>query len=283
MTRRAAAPKLRTLLATQPIVVAPGVWDGLSARLVQQAGFQAAYCTGGGIARGRGWPDLGLVTLTELITLIDGMTEVCDLPLIVDLDSGFGSILNIQRGVQQLEKIGAAALHLQDVEVPRRAEPTADIMPIDTMIGRLHAAMAARASEDFLVIARTDVRPHLGLAAAIERGVAYAASGVDMVYVEGMVTRDEVVEVAQRVPGPKLISLNKGEGVSMHPDDLAALGFKLLTHPADAQLASIAAIQGLLNHLRRVGTVAAFEPMTSFAQRDVIVGTQEARDNAAHF
>jgi 2-methylisocitrate lyase-like PEP mutase family enzyme len=283
MAQQSAGRRLRELLERHPIVVAPGIWDGLSARLVQQAGFQAAYCTGGGIARGHGWPDLGLVTLTELVAQVSLIAEICTLPLIVDLDSGFGNVLNIQRGVRQLERAGAAAIHLQDVEVPRRAEPVVDIIPVEIMVGRLRAAMEARVDADFMIIARTDVRPHIGLEAALERGIRYAEAGVDMVYVEGMETRAEVEQVARRVPGMKLISLNKGEGVPMHPDELASLGFRMLTHPADAQLAAIAAINLLLNHLRETGTVTAFEPMTSFAGREKIVGLAEARARAVSF
>jgi 2-methylisocitrate lyase-like PEP mutase family enzyme len=171
MAGGSAGARLRDLLATQPIVVAPGVWDGLSARLVAEVGFAAGYCTGGGIARGRGWPDLGLVTLSELVTTVSGIAEVCDLPLIVDLDSWFGNVLNIRRGVRLLERAGAAALHIQDVEVPRRtAKP--DIIPAAAMIGQLHAAADARRDPDFLIIARTDVGPLLGLDAAIERANA---------------------------------------------------------------------------------------------------------------
>ncbi|MGH7043992.1 MAG: isocitrate lyase/PEP mutase family protein [Acetobacteraceae bacterium] len=282
MASRSAGARLRALLAAQPIVVAPGVWDGLSARLVAEAGFAAIYCTGGGIARGRGWPDLGLVTLSELAATIGGIAEVCDLPLVVDLDSGFGNVLNIRRGVRLMERAGAAALHIQDVEVPRRtAKP--DIIPVPAMIGRLHAAADARRDPDFLIIARTDVRPLLGLDAAIERANRYVEAGVDIVYVEGMTSHADVEQVARSVGGTKLVSLNKGETVLMPPDELAALGFRLLTHPADAQLAAIAAMRRLLDHLRREGSTAAFEPMASFPEREAIVGLAEAQATAARF
>ncbi len=108
MPGQSAGARLRALLSEQAIVVAPGVWDGLSARMVAEAGFAAAYCTGGGIARGHGWPDLGLVTLSELTATVSNIAEVCDLPLIVDLDSGFGNVLNIRRGVGLIEHAGAA-------------------------------------------------------------------------------------------------------------------------------------------------------------------------------
>jgi 2-methylisocitrate lyase-like PEP mutase family enzyme len=268
MPGRSAGARLRALLTAQPIVVAPGVWDGLSARLVAEAGFAAAYCTGGGIARGRGFPDLGLVTLSELAATVSNIAEVCDLPLIVDLDSGFGNVLNIRRGVGLIEHAGAAALHIQDVEVPRRAA-TADIIPVPAMIGRLRAAADARRDENFLIIARTDVGPLLGLDAAIERANQYVEAGVDMVYVEGMVSRADVELVARQVGGTKLVSLNKGETV--------------LTHPADAQLTAIAAMRRLLQHLKREGTTAEFEPMASFPEREAIVGLADAQGTAARF
>ena len=282
MSGRSAGARLRALLAAQPIVVAPGVWDGLSARLVAEAGFAAAYCTGGGIARGRGWPDLGLVTMSELVATVGNIAEVCDLPLIVDLDSGFGNVLNIRRGVGLLERAGAAGLHIQDVEVPRRGA-TAGIISVPAMIGRLRAAADARRDENFLLIARTDVGPLLGLDAAIVRANQYVEAGVDMVYVEGMVTRADVELVARQVGGTKLISLNKGETVLMPPAELAALGFRLLTHPADAQLAAIAAMRRLLHHLKRAGTTAEFEPMVSFPEREAIVGLADAQSTACRF
>jgi len=282
MAGNSAGARLRGLLTTEPIVVAPGVWDGLSARLAAEAGFAAAYCTGGGIARGRGWPDLGLATLSELDATVSNIAEVCDLPLIVDLDSGFGNVLNIRRGVRLMERAGAAALHIQDVEVPRRAA-AADIIPVPAMIGRLRAAADARRDEDFLIVARTDVGPLLGLDAAIERANQYVEAGVDMVYVEGMVSQTDVELVARQVGGMKLISLNKGETILMPPAELAELGFRLLTHPADAQLAAIAAMRGLLRHLKHEGTTAEFEPMASFPEREAIVGLADARGTTARF
>jgi 2-methylisocitrate lyase-like PEP mutase family enzyme len=282
MPGTSAGARLRALLTEYPIVVAPGVWDGLSARLVAETGFAAAYCTGGGIARGHGWPDLGLVTLSELTATVSNIAEVCDLPLIVDLDSGFGNVLNIRRGVGLIEHAGAAGLHIQDVEVPRRGA-AADIIPVPAMIGRLRAAADARRDENFLIIARTDVGPLLGLDAAIERANHYVDAGVDMVYVEGMVSRPDVELVARQVGGTKLISLNKGETVLMPPGELAELGFRLLTHPADAQLAAIASMRRLLQHLRREGTTAEFEPMASFPEREAIVGLAEARGTMARF
>lgn len=282
MSSESAGARLRAMLTDQPIVVAPGVWDGLSARLVAEAGFRAAYCTGGGIARGRGWPDVGLVTLSELADTVGSIAEVCDLPLIVDLDSGFGSVLNIRRGVHLLERAGVAALHIQDVEVPRRGA-IPDIIPVSAMMGRLYAATDARQNSALLIIGRTDVGPLLGLDAAIARANAYVECGVDAVYVEGMVTEADVRRVGSSVLGTKLISLNRGETVLMPPNELAALGFKLLTHPADAQLASIAAMRNLLAHLRLAGTVADFEPMISFSERDAIVGLSAAQATAARF
>ncbi len=151
------------------------------------------------------------------------------------------------------------------------------------MLGRLRAAADARHDESFLIIARTDVGPLLGLDAAIERANHYVEAGVDMIYVEGMVSRADVERVARQVGGTKLISLNKGETVLMAPSELAALGFRLLTHPADAQLAAIAAMRGLLRHLKREGTTATFEPMVSFPEREAIVGLAAARGTMARF
>src|SRR6267154_1707831 len=166
---------LRRLLRQPGIVVAPGVADGLSALLVQQAGFPAVYGTGGAINRSRGVPDVGAASITELCDRVNEITDVCDLPLIVDADSGFGGIVNLRRTVKSLEKAGVAALHIQDSELPRRAADAArNYFSARDMALRVEAACDARQDPSLVVIARTDVIEHLGLDEAIARAGLYA-------------------------------------------------------------------------------------------------------------
>lgn len=273
-----AQPSLRALLALPGIVRLPGMSDGLSARLVEQAGFAGAYLSGGALARGMGYPDLGLVTLTELEARVRNIAEVCAIPFLVDLDSGFGGVLNLDRAVSRIERAGAAGLHIDDFEVPRRRRDASDNMVSrSAMVGRLRIALAARRDPDFLVIARTDAAAHLGLADAVDRANAYADTGADLVYVEHLHHRQAIEVVARQVSAPKLIGIVPGKGDTPGADELEQMGFRIVTWPADGQLAAIAGIRATLDHLRLHGTPDDPAGGVDFAMRDLIVGTAEAR------
>ena len=264
---------LRRLLRQPGIVVAPGVADGLSALLVQQAGFPAVYASGGAINRSRGVPDVGATSLTELCDRVNEITEACDLPLIVDADSGFGGIVNLRRTVRLLEKAGVAALHIQDSEVPRRAaEPAKNYFAPRNMELRVAGACDARQDPELVVIARTDVMDDLGLNEAIARAKLYAQAGADVVYVEHLRTRDDMARAAEAIRHPLLVSLNKGLGELPAAADLAAMGYRILTHPADLQLSAIHAMRAVLRHLSAAGTTQDYPDMIGFAERDEIVG-----------
>jgi 2-methylisocitrate lyase-like PEP mutase family enzyme len=278
------AARLRALLAQPGIVVAPGAADALMARLVEAAGFPAVYCTGGGISRSLGLPDVGYVTLTEMAGRVRGMAEACALPLIADVDAGFGNALTLMRAVRTFEAAGAAAIHVEDKEVPRRArDARANLVRAEEMAGRIRAALRARSTPEFVVIARTDAVPVLGIDAAIDRANRYADAGADVIYVEYLKARAEMEAVARRVAAPKLVSLNKGEGELLPADELAAMGFKILTLPADLQLAAIHAMRALLAHLKAAQTTAGFEAMATFAERDELIGLAAARALEAEF
>ena len=273
-TKASAGARLRALLEASTIVVAPGAPDPLTARLVAEAGFAAVYCTGGGISRSRGLPDLGYTTLTELVERVSNMAEACALPMMVDADSGFGGVLNIQRTVRLIERAGAAGLHIEDDNIPRLTRDAAvNLIGTEEMGLRIRAACRARLDQNFLIIARTDVLPHLGLDEAIDRANRYADAGADLVYVEFSRTRQTIEAVARRVTAPKLISLNKGENEQLTPALLAQMGYKLLTRPSDTQLAAIHATRAVLRHLKERGTTEGFDAMISFAERDELVET----------
>lgn len=269
---------LRGLLQKPELVVAPGAYDGLSARLVEQAGYPAIYLTGGGIARSFGRPDIGTTTMTEMADRVRAIASVTTLPLIADLDAGHGGVATTMRAVAEMEAAGASAVHIEDREVPRRYRNAADnILPLGEMIGRVRAALAARADEAFVVIARTDALPVLGLDAAIDRANSFADAGADAVYVEHLTTIAQMEAVARQVAAPKLVSLNKGLGDTPPAAELEAMGYRILTLPADLQLAAISAMQQVLAHVRAHGGTADFDPMIGFAARDEIIGLREAR------
>jgi 2-methylisocitrate lyase-like PEP mutase family enzyme len=272
------ASALRRLLEAPGIVVAPGVADGIGALLVKEAGFPAVYASGGAINRSRGIPDVGLTTLTQLCERIVEIVEACTLPVIVDADSGFGGILNVRSTVAALERAGAAALHLQDSELPRRAaDPLANYFGVRDMSRRIEAACAACRDPSTVVIARTDVLDHLGFAEAIARARVYARAGAHVVYIEHMSTRDQIMRAAEEVRHPQLISLNKGLGELPGPEELARLGYKIVTHPADLQLSAIHAMRSVLRHLRETGTTENYAAMIGFPERDRILALAALR------
>lgn len=261
---------LRRLLDMPGIVALAGMSDGLSARLVADAGFPGAYLSGGALARGMGYPDLGLVSLTELEQRVRNIAEVCHLPFIVDLDSGFGGVLNLAFAVSRIERAGAAGLHIDDFEIPRRKrDGAANMLSLPAMLARLRVALDARRDPDFVIIGRTDAAPHLGLDAAIERANAFAEAGADLVYIEHLHDRAAIERVASEVQGPKLIAVVSGKGDTPSASELEAMGYRIVTWPAEAQLGAISGSLNALRHIREAGTPAV--PATDFNERDRIV------------
>lgn len=188
------ARRLRERLRAPGLLVAPGVFDGLSARIAELAGFEALYASGGAIARSAGVPDLGLLSLTEVLGRLREIVDATGLPVIADADTGYGSALNVFRTVREFERMGVAALHLEDQVSPKRCGHYAgkQVIPADEMVGKLWAAHEARCDPDLVLIARTDARAVEGLEGAIRRGNLYAREGADLVFVEAPESEDEV-------------------------------------------------------------------------------------------
>jgi 2-methylisocitrate lyase-like PEP mutase family enzyme len=274
----ARSANLRDMLQAPGIMVAPGAADGLTARLVEEAGFPAIYLTGGGIARSYGKPDFGTVTYVEVADRIRSIAAVTTKPLIADLDAGHGGVSTLIRALAEYAQAGASAAHLEDREVPRRRKDSAaNLLDPREMEGRVRAALHARPDADFVVIARTDCLPVTGLSDAINRAKRYVDAGADMVYVEHMSTRAHFETVARAIAAPKLVSLNKGLGQTPPATELADMGYRILTLPADAQLAAIYNMRALLRHIAERGTSVGFEAMVPFVERDAIVDAAPIR------
>src|ERR1700756_2824660 len=192
--------KLRALLNSGQITVAPGAYDGLSARLVEQAGFPAIYASGGAIARSAGVPDLGLLSVSAIADRFASMADVTDAPIIADADTGYGNALNAQAAARVFERAGVAAFHLEDQTFPKKCGHYDDkgIVPVGEMVQKLKAVRDALHDPDFIVIARTDAIAVEGLAAAIDRASAYRDAGADMIFVEAPRTEAEIAEIAKR-------------------------------------------------------------------------------------
>ena len=279
-----ASARLRALLSADGVVVAPGVYDGLSARLVARAGFPAAYATGGGIARSMGYPDLGLLAMTEVADRLTNIVEQAGIPVIADADTGYGSALNVQRAVRAFERAGVAALHLEDQTFPKRCGHYDDksVVPAAEMAQKLRAARDAASDPDLVLIARTDALAVDGLDAAVERAHVYADAGADVLFVEAPETMEQIETIARRVPQPKLINMFQGGKTPLVAvDRLGALGYRIVIIPSDLQRAAIHAMEATLEAIGRDGSSAAVaDRMVSFTDRERVVGTADylARD-----
>lgn len=281
----AGAPnKLRDLILKSAPVVAAGGADPLTAKLIEEAGFPATHVSGGALTRGLGQPDLGQFGMAELITRVSAISEVCSLPMIVDVDSGFGGPHAFARCIRLLARFNVAAVHIEDQEVPRRSrQPARNLLAPNFMVGRIQAGLSARGAEGPLIIARTDAAPSLGLDTAIDRVNQYVDAGADVAYVEFLRDRAAIEAVARRVKGPKLISMTRGETSPLNVAELGALGFSIVIFPADAQLTAIHAMRRVLTHIRQHGTAEGFLHMVDMAERNRIVGTSEAQAFEATF
>jgi 2-methylisocitrate lyase-like PEP mutase family enzyme len=272
-----ATTELRQLLAGNEILVAPGAYDGLSARLVARAGFPVVYATGGGIARSMGYPDLGLLGMNEVVDRLAMIVEQAGLPVIGDADTGYGNALNTRRAIREFERAGVAALHLEDQVFPKRCGHYDDkaVVPVAEMTQKLRAARDAATDPDLVLIARTDALAVEGLDRAIERGQAYAEAGADVIFVEAPESEADIETIARRVPAPKLINMFQGGKTPLVPlERLRALGYRIVIIPSDLQRAAIRAMEQVLDAIRRDGSSAAVaDRMASFKERESIVGT----------
>jgi 2-methylisocitrate lyase-like PEP mutase family enzyme len=269
---------LRSIVAADAFVPAPGVYDALSARLAQRTGFAAAYASGGSIVRSLGLPDLGLATLTEMAARFAQIAGAIDIPVIADGDTGFGNELNITRTVHILEQTRIAAVHFEDQVFPKRCGHDEGVRLIDIapMVAKLSAAGKARSSQNLLIIARTDALAVEGLAAAIERAQRYEDAGADMIFVEGLRAAPDVEAVGRALTTPKLLNCGPpGSPLPLPARELAELGFRIGIYPADLQCAAISAMQECLTVLRRDGNSGALgERLASLSIRDDLVDTQ---------
>ena len=272
-----ATTRLRTILSTGRIAVAPGAFDGLSARLVAQAGFPAVYASGGAIARSNGMPDLGLMSMSAIVDRLASMVDVVEVPIIADADTGYGNALNAQAAARAFERAGVAAFHLEDQTFPKKCGHYDDkgIVPTHEMVQKLKAVRDALHDPDFIVIARTDAIAVEGFGAALERASAYLAAGADMIFVEAPTSESEIAQIAQRLPGLKLINMFAGGKTPLIPvQKLEAFGYHVVIIPSDTQRAAIKAMQRVLATIARDGSAAAMaDDMVSFKDRELIIDT----------
>jgi 2-methylisocitrate lyase-like PEP mutase family enzyme len=271
---------LKKLLQRDKLLVAPGCFDGLSARLVEEAGFEAAYLSGGAVARSMGIPDIGLVTMSEAIERAAQVVSAIKVPIIADADTGYGNAVNLVRTVREFERIGVAAIHIEDQITPKRCGHLdgKEVVALQEMEQKLAAALATRTDPDFCIIARTDARGVNGFDDAIERARAFAKLGVDAIFVEAPQSEEELAEIPRRLPGvPLLVNVFKGGKTPMLPmERLQQMGYRIAIYPSETQRAAIHAIRNALATLKHEGTTESIDAtLTTFKERDRVVGLDE--------
>jgi carboxyvinyl-carboxyphosphonate phosphorylmutase len=275
--------RLRELLASSELIVAPGAYDCLSARLIETAGFPAVYMTGFGTAAAYlGRPDVGLLGMSEMVDHARRIVSAVDVPVIADADTGYGNAINVIRTVQAYEGAGVAALHIEDQLAPKKCGHMEgkQLIPAAEMVEKIRAAAAARSSSDFVVIARTDARAVEGLDAALDRAHRYREAGADLLFVEAPESESEIERVAASLHGVPLL-FNWAEGGKTPPmplPRLRELGFRVVIFPIGALLVAARAIRDLMATLAEHGTPApAMDRMVTFREFIDFIGIGEVR------
>lgn len=264
------ARKLREQLNASGLVRAPGVYDGITARLVEQAGFSAAYMTGAGTSMSLGYPDYGLLTQSEMVNNASVITRTIDIPLIADADTGYGNELNVTRTVNEYERAGVAAIHIEDQVNPKRCGHLAgkELIPLDEYVAKIRAAVAARRDPDFMIIARTDANTVTGFEDSIERANAALNAGADVAFVESPKTMDEITAVPELVNGPCLLNLVVG-GITPEIDlsEAERLGYKIAILPSILTASVFAACDKVLADLKENDRLPKIQNSTSVGDR----------------
>lgn len=250
------AHRLRELLRGSDIVMAPGAYDGITARLIEQAGYDAVYMTGAGASAARGYPDYGLLTLTEMVESAGILADAIKVPLISDADTGYGNELNVTRTVREFEKRGVAGIHIEDQVSPKRCGHLdgKEVVSREEFVSKIRAAVAARRDPDFLVIARTDSNATLGLEEAVARMNAAFEAGADMAFLEAPKTTEELAQVPKLVKGHCLLNVVPGgKTPAIDMAEAQAMGFKLAILPGLCLREVMIAVFGALRELKTTG------------------------------
>lgn len=279
--------KLRELIASQGYTIVPGAYDPLTARLIQMADFQAVYITGGGVSRSQGYPDLGLLTMTENVQMLARVVDAVDIPVIADMDTGYGNAINVMRAMREYDRAGVAGFHIEDQVVPKKCghyEGKA-VVSVAEMVGKIKALVDARRDTDIVIIARSDARAIEGLQATIDRVNAYIEAGADVGFVEAPQSVEELAAVPPKLKGPALVNIFEGGKTPPLPaKQLEAMGFKIGIYPSQTHRAAIRAVQNMLAVLKRDGDTAAIEnKLATFNDREVAVNTKWWRDLEAKY
>ena len=280
--------KLRELLKRDEALMAPGAFDPMAAKLVERAGFEAVYMTGGGTALARvGMPDVGLITMTEMVQNAAAIAEAVSIPLIADADTGYGNQLNVRRTVREYERAGVAGIHLEDQIFPKKCGHLLGkrLIPIEEAVQKIRAAVDVRQDSDFLIIARCDALLVAGMEEAVRRGQAYLEAGADMLFIESPRSMEEIETIPRRLKGMHLFNMaSSGKTPFLSVKDVTRLGFKLMILPNFATLAAIKAMREVLAVMKASGSAAGvLDRCATFQEFFDLGGLSEVQELEARF
>lgn len=282
MTTNTLRQSLADRRAAGELTVAPGVYDMISLRLADRLGFGALYMTGyGTVASHLGLPDAGLATYSDMVGRVERMAQTAKTPLIADADTGYGGLLNVEYTVRGYERAGASAIQLEDQEFPKRCGHTPNrlVIPAEDMAQKVRVAIHSRASQDFLVVARTDARTSLGLDEALRRGELYARAGADLLFIESPETEQELARIAAAFRGGPWLVANMVEGGRtplLGAAELAELGFTVAIYPVTALLAAAATLERVYKSLMCHGTSnQVADGLLDFNAMNALMGFEE--------
>ncbi|MBQ7993777.1 MAG: isocitrate lyase/phosphoenolpyruvate mutase family protein [Solobacterium sp.] len=276
------AGKLRKMLNGGGLIKAPGAYDVWSAKLVEEAGFDAVYMTGYGVSASvLGKPDIGIMTFSEVAAMARNMARALNIPLIADCDTGFGTSLNVIRCVREFEEAGVAAIQFEDQVMPKRCGHMEgkELIPKEDMVQKLKAAVYARKDPDFVIIARTDARAVNGMDDAIERANAYVEAGADVIFLEAPREKEEIIRAAKEIKAPLLSNMvENGKTPLMTMDELSELGYQIVIYPVTTIYTVTKAILDNLAILKETGGIAdCMEYSVGFPDFNRMIGLAEER------
>jgi methylisocitrate lyase len=273
--------ELRRLLNAKEILVTPGAFDALTAKLIEEAEFKAVYATGAGIANSQFcFPDIGLTTGTEILEQVRRIVGATEKPVIADIDTGYGNFLNVTRTVKEFEKVGVAGLQIEDQVFPKRCGhfDGKEIITRDEMVSKVKASVDSRDDQDLVIIARTDARAVSGPEEAIERAQLYIEAGADAVFVEAPETKAEMVQIARQIRAPKVVNMVEGGKTPLcTAEELESMGYSMVIYANSVLRASVQAIKELLRHLNAHGcTIDYLDKIITMDERNRITGVDKA-------
>ena len=277
--------KLRTLFKEKKTIIAPGAHDVLTARIIEQTGFDAVYMTGYGTSASMlGKPDVGLLTLTEMVERVRNITDIINVPLIADADTGYGGIINVIRTVREYEKAGVACIQLEDQVAPKKCGHMLgrEVIPAEEMVKKIEAAVDARIDPDFMIMARTDARTNYGYEEAIRRCKLYKKAGADIIFYESPENIEEMGKINSELGDTLTLAnmIEKGRTPLLNVTELEKLGYNLIIFPVSSVYVTARAVKDLMVYLKKNGTTKDLikDKMIPFEEFNTMIGLNKIKE-----